>query len=284
MRVIALEEAPIHQVSYRTVGAGGRVVFTSAPVVVARVDALSEGLEAVIVTSDLQGVAPVDSGEAPPALAGVLVAEDMALLCAGGDIPPAERTGVILAGDLYARAALDRRGGRGDARPVWRAFAERFRWVVGVPGNHDGYGATVEEARAFQSEPGIHLLDGATVHLDGLDIAGLGGIVGNPRRDHRRALETFVAEADRLIATQPDLLLFHEGPQGPGPDQPGHPVLTQHLAHRADPLIVCGHNHWDAPLAELESGLQVLNVDARVVVLVCDAPRRSSTITHPHRP
>ncbi|MDP6943898.1 MAG: metallophosphoesterase, partial [Myxococcota bacterium] len=186
MRVIALEETPIHQVSYRTVGAGGRVAFRSAPVVTGWVDALPGALQALVVTSDLQGVSPVDSDDEPPALAGVLAAEDLGLLCACDELPPAEATGVLLAGDLYARPQLDRRGGRGDSRPVWRAFAERFRWVAGVPGNHDGYGATVEEVRAFQSEPGIHLLDGDTVHLDGLDIAGVGGIVGNPRRDHRR--------------------------------------------------------------------------------------------------
>lgn len=32
-------------------------------------------------------------------------------------------------------------------------------------------------------------------------------------------------------------------------------------------LVVRGHSHWDEPLAELKSGTQVLNVDARVVVL-----------------
>jgi hypothetical protein len=33
------------------------------------------------------------------------------------------------------------------------------------------------------------------------------------------------------------------------------------------PLVVRGHAHWPEPLVELASGVQVLNVDARVVVL-----------------
>jgi hypothetical protein len=32
---------------------------------------------------------------------------------------------------------------------------------------------------------------------------------------------------------------------------------------------VCGHCHWDKPLADSERG-QILNVDARVVVLQAD--------------
>ena len=32
-------------------------------------------------------------------------------------------------------------------------------------------------------------------------------------------------------------------------------------------LVVCGHCHWHEPLVELRGGVQVLNVDARAVVL-----------------
>lgn len=35
----------------------------------------------------------------------------------------------------------------------------------------------------------------------------------------------------------------------------------------AAPLVLCGHCHWDAPLAALPGGSQVLNADGRVVVL-----------------
>ena len=32
-------------------------------------------------------------------------------------------------------------------------------------------------------------------------------------------------------------------------------------------LVICGHVHWDRPLVALASGPQLLNVDARVVLL-----------------
>jgi hypothetical protein len=32
-------------------------------------------------------------------------------------------------------------------------------------------------------------------------------------------------------------------------------------------LVICGHSHWDEPLAELPGGAQVLNVDGRAVLL-----------------
>jgi hypothetical protein len=33
-------------------------------------------------------------------------------------------------------------------------------------------------------------------------------------------------------------------------------------------LVICGHAHWDSPLHEQRNGSQVLNVDARAVLLV----------------
>jgi hypothetical protein len=44
-------------------------------------------------------------------------------------------------------------------------------------------------AQRPQSEPGIRLLDGDMAELDGLRVAGLGGVVGNPNRPHRRTPE-----------------------------------------------------------------------------------------------
>ena len=47
----------------------------------------------------------------------------------------------------------------------------------------------------------------------------------------------------------------------------GSTAVTDALANESDPLVICGHVHWDDPLGTLPSGAQVLNVDSRAVLL-----------------
>ena len=96
--------------------------------------------------------------------------------------------GLLLCGDLYVRPALDARGGLGDVRPVWRAFARHFRWVAGVPGNHDAFG-TPSERTAFANLPGTlqeHLgwlgeagFSTVEVYWKQMDLALMSGINGH---------------------------------------------------------------------------------------------------------
>lgn len=65
-----------------------------------------------------------------------------------------------------------------------------------------------------------------------------------------------------------DLLLCHEGPSGKGGGhQLGHDGIRAIVEQHRVPLTLCGHVHWDEAVAEVEGGA-ILNVDARVVVLV----------------
>ncbi|MDV7390080.1 hypothetical protein RZS08_01950, partial [Arthrospira platensis SPKY1] len=106
-------------------------------------------------------------------------------------IPALDRCGALLAGDLYAAPGADKMGATGDVRPVWRAFARHLRWVAGVAGNHDLFGDRGAQA-GLAREPGLHLLDGDAVTLDGLRIAGVGGICGRPGKPNRRPPEAFL--------------------------------------------------------------------------------------------
>lgn len=120
---------------------------------------LPAGIEAVVATSDLQGREGPGTEPKNSRLLGQAVAEEIELLSSLRELPPLANTGVILAGDLYAREGLDRRGGSGDAREVWRGFAERCRWVSGVAGNHDLFGNTpsVPDFKAFlKSDGNVH--------------------------------------------------------------------------------------------------------------------------------
>lgn len=263
MMVIEIEQRPFHSVPYTAPDGMPRLQRHELPLIRAEVDALPEGVEVLVCTADLQG------REAPGGrLLGELLIDHLILLAEKGILPPPKRMGVLLCGDLYARTDLDRRGGNGDVRPVWRAFARHFRWVAGVAGNHDHFGASPKDLESFCQEVGIHYLDGHCVDIDGLRVAGIGGIMGNPRRPFRRAGTEFLNLLQGLLEHHPDILLLHEGPSGNHAATSRGNAEVRGTLEKSRPLLcVFGHGHWQAPLDILASGSCLLNVDARVVVL-----------------
>jgi len=204
LRILAVFDNPMHTIPFRNArpGGGGSEVV-ELPLLEATADGLPDGLDVVLAVADLQGREMLPGRR----LLGEVVAELCMDLADAGKLPPPERIGVLLAGDFYAEETANKRGVSGDVWPVWHAFVARFRWVAGVPGNHDVLEATSDKRRG-----NLHLLDDAQVALDGIDIAGLGGIIGNPRRPHRRAEEEYCAAVQRLVASQPHVLVLHESP------------------------------------------------------------------------
>ena len=249
-------------------GKGGFYV-EQLPVHIACVDELPDGLDAIVATADLQGRERFEDAPAGvPRLLGEALPKRLAeeilpeLGCDG------MKTGAILAGDFYTVPALDQRGGSGDVTKVWEAFAREFRWVAGVPGNHDTFGDSLHPPRATSSNR--HYLDGQRVALDGVNIAGLGGIIGNPRKPHRRTDDDYVDTLIELLDESVDILITHDGPEGPQRGQRGSPRVTDVLNQLRPPLVIRGHAHWESPMVQLAGGTTVLNVDCRVVVLKRD--------------
>ena len=70
----------------------------------------------------------------------------------------------------------------------------------------------------------------------------------------------------RALAGRPHVLVLHEGPDGDEPGLRGNPEVRAAVAG-SKVVVVCGHVHWDRPLVGLAGGAQVLNVDARAVLL-----------------
>ncbi|MDQ3370060.1 MAG: hypothetical protein M3680_31980 [Myxococcota bacterium] len=215
-------------------------------------------LDAIIACSDLQGV--VRAGDGTTQLLGIAVAAAVQQLAVDGILPPGARTGVVLAGDLYSAPDASRRGGHGDVSAVWRAFAEHHAWVAGVAGNHDD----VSKLGGLER---VHLLDGDVLELGGVRIGGVGLISGSRAKPGRRTEADQLARIARVIDQAPDLLVLHEGPHGKSPHQRGHAGIHGLVEAGEIGLTVCGHDHWRIPLSAHAAG-QILNVDARVVVLV----------------
>lgn len=268
MKIVEFQAEPILEFRYLNAGRGpGQFYEDRLPVHVARVDRLPVGITALVATADLQGRerfedSPSGSirllGEALPQR---LVREVLPAL----SLRESDPVGVLLAGDFYTVPALDKRGGTGDVTSVWRAFADCFAWVAGIPGNHDTFGEPPQRRPRFPSH--MHFLDGDATEVNGLRIAGLGGIIGKATRPNRRSEDDYLATLRRLLHLRPDVLLMHEGPDGPDPGQRGLSQVREMLLETGTGLVIRGHAHWPQPFAEFESGLQVLNVDARVVVL-----------------
>ena len=268
LRILSIEPTPFHSLPFLNVSSSGKPVRELLPFLRGQVEGLPEGLDALFITADLQGRVRSDGGSALTRLLGESVAECAEELAAQGLIPASERMGVVLAGDFYCREGLDKRGGSGDVRSVWAAFAQRFRWVAGVAGNHDLLGDRWLKADLveFKKQPGIHFLDGDLSEADGLLIAGLSGVIGNPERPYRRTEQEFNAVMRALAGLEPDILVMHDGPEG-DEHQLGRSSVRQTLQSMRRTLIVRGHAYWEEPLAVLKNGTQVLNVDARVVLL-----------------
>lgn len=262
MRISELQNKPISRVRYLNAGRRGKAETAQLPVLLAKGD-LPASLDALICTSDLQGVVPSYNG--PNRLLGVHLVDALLELSEVGDLPYPERTGVILAGDLYSAPGGNVRGASGDVREVWTAFGEHYAWVVGVQGNHDRFG-TPAERRSLEANFG--LLDAAMVERDGLRIAGVGEVIGNAAKPGRRSAGDFLTSLDLALESVPDILVMHEGPNGEA-GQRGNELVGERLRDRRG-LTVCGHVHWEQPLHDQPSGGQVLNVDSRVVVILSD--------------
>ena len=263
LRVVGIDDELIREIHYLNASSRGNTEVERLPVARGALAApLGDALDALLVCSDLQGIVPGPQGRSE--LLGVQVAAVLEGLAADGAIPASARTGVILAGDLYSVPAANKRGGYGDVADVWVAFVERFAWVAGVAGNHDDVTAVARLGAR------VHLLDGELAEIDGLRIGGVGGIIGNPRKPGRRSEVDQLRVIDRVLDHDPDILVLHEGPRG-GNHQLGNGAIRQTIEAAGVGLTICGHDHWRVPLADHARG-QILNVDARVVVLVAPRP------------
>lgn len=268
MKIVHFELAPIHEFRFLNAGRGsGDFYEDRLPVQHARVERLPAGLTALVATADLQGRETFEhAGGGSLRLLGEVLPQWLAdEVLPNLRINDSHAVGVLLAGDFYTVPALDKRGGTGDVSGVWNEFHKCFAWVAGVAGNHDLFG-NQKKMRPDRSDR-MHFLEGDIAEISGLRIGGLGGIIGQPSRPQRRTEEDYSRTLRSLLRGNPDILLMHDGPDGCENAQRGNSIMRNLLQEAPPGLVIRGHSHWSNPFAEFSCGLQVLNVDARVVVL-----------------
>jgi Icc-related predicted phosphoesterase len=253
IEIISFDDDAIHRLRYLNAARGGGSTVETLEIKRTRAAGLPDMLDAIVATSDLQGIVP-DPRTCDATLLGVAVAQTLEELAFDDLLPPADRTGIVLAGDLYSVPTADKRGGFGDVASVWRAFAERFAWVAGVAGNHD-------DVTAVKRTDRVQLLDADIAALSGLRVGGVSLIAGNPAKHGRREEDEQLARIALVASEGVDLLILHEGPNGDDKGQDGHPGIRATIDEHATPLTICGHSHWETPLSRYPGG-QILNVDA----------------------
>jgi Icc-related predicted phosphoesterase len=277
MRILSLKPELLLEIPFLNAGRGAGSFYEDLlPLHEGFVDHLPEGIEALIATADLQGRERFQDQKekGPLRLLGEALAERLETeILPRFRLPPTHQTGVLLAGDFYTVPALDKRGGSGDVTAVWEAFADRFAFVAGVPGNHDTFGSSLEPPRHLANLPNVHYLDGDISEIHGLTVAGIGGIIGNPAKPHRRTDDDYLHLLRQILEHQPDILIAHDGPDAPAQGYRGSSLVRELLEASRPNLVIRGHAHWKEPLVELPGGTQILNVDARLVIL------REKTVT-----
>ena len=246
MRVTSIQNTPFHSFPHQMAAGQGRTATHPINLYRGVVDSLPTALDALVIASDLQGVAPLMANGGAAALVGEVLAEQLVMLASRNEIPPLSKLGVVLAGDLFSAPAANQRGASGDVRSVWRAFAGTHRWVTGVTGNHDTFG----------DEPPKTLLDGNCVEFDGLRIGGVGGIIGDPAKPARREEKEFLRALQKVLSEKPQMLVLHHGPDANRGELRGHEAIRQALDRSGELPVICGHVYWPEPLAELRGVLR----------------------------
>ncbi len=214
----------IDKISYLSMAPGGhKIIPYKLPIYRVKTSGIPMELDALIISSDLQGVVINDEKQV---LLGEYLANHLKEIMLMEELNP-RKTGVLLCGDLYAD--LKERGGLGDVREVWYRFREEFKWVAGISGNHDSFGNEKDYIKFINTE-GIYFFTKGTRSIDGIKIAGISGIIGNPLKINRVPEDLYIDMLQSVIHENPDILLLHDSPNIKPLTQKGNTTLSEVLS------------------------------------------------------
>ncbi|MDI9877346.1 metallophosphoesterase family protein [Flectobacillus rivi] len=262
IRITKIEEDAIERISFLTIPQNS--VEPSEyilPIYKGTVSGLPQNINAIVVTSDLQGV--VNQG-GENLLLGEVLADNLKLIF---DIyfPTIEREKTIafLCGDLYAD--LTKRGQSGNPINVWKKFASVFGWTIGIAGNHDNFDDNIEEIFSIKN---TKILINEIFEIEGLQIGGLSGIIGRPDKNFRLQEAVYLKALSNLLNKKPTILLTHLSPKILEKEFQGDERVTETLENGNITTLFCGHSHWNTNQPyNLKNKTQILNADTKVFVL-----------------
>ncbi|PHS12937.1 MAG: hypothetical protein COA86_17790 [Kangiella sp.] len=225
---------------------------------------LPVSIEALVITSDLQGVSMPSENNNAQTLANEFI-DTLLLMSEIGDLPGLDKILLILAGDLFASLTDNRRGLSGNIFPFLKRVADlkELQSLV-VLGNHDQLES--EEKEILDKHSNFHLLDNKTIDIGGVIFGGIDGVIGSNGKPNRVTPENYLKQIKKLKQQNTDVLILHEGPLIETENLLGNEFITNYLVHNSFPLVVSGHAHWNTISAKL-SDSQILNVDSRVLVI-----------------
>lgn len=226
--------------SYLNAGAGRRSApyREQLPFIRGKTAGLPADCPPLLLTADLQG--RTDFGDGEGTLLGCAIPEALGAIEQAHGLPPVQSCLALLAGDFYTDPNACKRGGTGPVDAVWASMEDAFAEVLGVAGNHD----------SFRHRPG-GLMDGHCLHLGGLRVAGVSGILGSRNKPNRRTPDAYRRVLRQALSEDPHILILHSAPHV-DEAHPGSPELTKMLTELGFAgLLVCGHVGWKQPLQHI---------------------------------
>lgn len=277
LRILTHTRQLVGELPYRDRLRDGTVGYKRVPILRFEVEGLPRAVDALLITSDLQG-----SGgpEATPVLPLEALVPLLGELAEAGLIPTLDRTVAVLAGDFWARLDSSKRGGMGDVRDAIRRVRDACLAMTVVLGNHDRVGDEPADLTAFGREKGIALAEGRKRDLHGITVHGVDGVIGDPlRRPFRRTHAEFLTAVRHAVRARPNIVLLHQGPARGTERRPEVTELRQACLAFQGGLVVYGHDYEifgdqadpkarELCVLDVRDGLQFVNSTERVIVAV----------------
>ena len=256
-----IETEPIEQISFFTIPQNSiQPSECRLPIYKGKIEGLPPNINAIVVTSDLQGVVIQNNDNL---LLGEVLAEHLKLIF---DVYfpniDLKKTIAFLCGDLYAD--LIKRGQSGNPTKVWEKFASVFGQTIGIAGNHDKF-ENIENVNKIHN---AKLLINEIFETQGLKIAGLSGIIGRSDKNFRLQEKDYLKALSNLLHKKPNILLTHLSPQISDRDLQGDENISKILEKGNATTLFCGHSPWEYNKAfDMKNETQILNADTKVFIL-----------------
>lgn len=260
LQIEKIDALPFESIQYFTIPSGGtEAEIFSLPIYSGIIRNLPAAIDAIIVTSDLQGVVKLKDEYL---LLGEYLAGNLKTIL---DLYYSKidkgKVLVLLCGDLYT--SLVKRGDSGDPSEVWKRFSSVFGNVIGIAGNHDCF---EHGSDSLNENNNICFLENGIVKFQGLTIAGLSGIIGRQDKNYRMPESDYLKALSELMKKDPDILLTHLSPEAEGFQ--GEPQMTSLLERSSSTTLFCGNSHWETNQpVYLKNRTGIINADSKVFIL-----------------